>query len=552
MKKNKYLLLISSLGVLVLLIAAAVSENFLKEWHMIQGASRTDEGGTDVRLRQIVNADLRVVDRCVTCHVGMAPGEKITSDFKVSGLHKAVVHSPDTIGCTVCHGGQGLATEREDAHGTVPFWTEPMLPAKYAYAGCGTCHTPPEVPNLDVLTAGRKAFERLDCYSCHRLDGRGGTQRPGGTTGMEGPDLSHVGMVGYDGGWYAKHISKFRESADPVWRNSFGEIGEGDLASLTTFLATRMGAPKLIEAQAQYNSLGCAGCHVIGNFGGDTGPNLSRFGEKDPNQLNFNNVHGEKTLSNWIAQHFRSPGSTVAGSQMPVLGLTEDQIDLLTMYMLSLRRRTLPDTQLPKDRVRAMRFGIREFASNPETIYGAVCSSCHGANGQGMRYPGLSPNPSITNPDFLSLASDDFLMATIRQGRPGRPMLAWGDRENGLTADELRALAAYIRKLGGDVQQTPDTMPRLWARGDEAIGERLFTAICAGCHGQKGVGGEGPALGNKAFLENVSDTFLIETISRGRRGTVMQGFTTPSTVRRALTRSDIEAIVAYIRTLGKK
>ncbi|HBR58741.1 MAG TPA: hypothetical protein DEA22_14930, partial [Blastocatellia bacterium] len=89
MKKNKYLLLISSLGVLVLLVAAAVSENFLKEWHMIQGASRTDEGGTDVRLRQIVNADLRVVDRCVTCHVGMAPGEKITSDFKVSGLHKA-------------------------------------------------------------------------------------------------------------------------------------------------------------------------------------------------------------------------------------------------------------------------------------------------------------------------------------------------------------------------------------------------------------------------------------------------------------------------------
>lgn len=552
MKKNKYLLLISSLGVLALLVAAAVSENFLKEWQLIQGASRTDEGAAEVRLRQIVNTDLRTVDRCVSCHVGMAPGEQIVSDFKVSETHKSVVHSPNSIGCTVCHGGQGLATDKADAHGTVAFWTEPMLPAKYAYAGCGTCHTPLEVPNLEVLSTGRKTFERLDCYACHRLDGRGGTIRPGGTTGMEGPDLSHVGLKGYDGGWYAKHLTKFRESGDAVWRNSFGEIGESDLSALAGFLATRMGAPGLVEAQAQYNSLGCAGCHLIGKFGGDTGPNLSRFGEKDPNQLNFNNVPGDKTLSNWIAQHFRSPGSTVAGSQMPILGLTEEQIDRLTLYMLSLRRRTLPDTQLPRDRVRAMRFGVREFASNPETIYGAVCSSCHGANGQGMRYPGLAPNPSIANPDFLSLASDDFLIATIRKGRPGRPMLAWGDRENGLSDDELRALVAYIRQLGGNIQPIPDTMPPLWARGDAAAGERLFTANCAGCHGQRGIGGEGPALGNKVFLENVTDTFLAETIIRGRRGTVMQGFATPSTVRPALTRAEIESIITYIRTLDKK
>ncbi|MBK9155360.1 MAG: hypothetical protein IPM25_14290 [Chloracidobacterium sp.] len=59
MKKNKYLLLISSLGVLALLVAAAISENFLKEWHAIQGQARTQEGPIDVKLRQIVNPDLR-------------------------------------------------------------------------------------------------------------------------------------------------------------------------------------------------------------------------------------------------------------------------------------------------------------------------------------------------------------------------------------------------------------------------------------------------------------------------------------------------------------
>ena len=550
MNKNKYLLMLSSIGVFLLLVIAAVSENFYKEWHGIQQSAKTQEGAIDLRLRQIVNPNLKVTDRCVTCHVGMAPGEQITSALKVAAVHPPVVHSPTEIGCTVCHGGQGQATTKEDAHGTVEFWTEPMLPAKYAQASCGTCHTPLNVPNLPTLETSRKTFERLDCYACHRLDGRGGTIRPGGNvTGMEGPDLSHVGLKGYKTDWYATHLQKSQQ--EDVWKNSFREISETDRNTLKTFLDTQMGAPKLIEAKAQFNTVGCAGCHVVGNFGGDAGVNLSVSGFKDPNQLNFRSVHGEHTLSNWIAAHFRSPVSTVAGSQMPALGLNENQIDLLTLYTLSLRRRTLPDLYLPKDRVKAMRFGVREFLNDGQTIYTAVCASCHGANGQGNRFPGLVPNPSITNPDFLELASDDYLFTAIQKGRPGRPMLAWGEKENGFTADEMKSLIAYIRGLGGNVQFKTDTMPQIWAKGDVNFGQKLFTSNCAGCHGKTGEGLEGPALNNKMFLTSVSDTFLVETISRGRSGTIMQGFSSPSVVRRALTKEEIESIVVYVRSLGK-
>ena len=542
--------MLSSIGVFLLLVIAAVSENFYKEWHGIQQSAKTQEGAIDLRLRQIVNPNLKVTDRCVTCHVGMAPGEQITSALKVAAVHPPVVHSPTEIGCTVCHGGQGQATTKEDAHGTVEFWTEPMLPAKYAQASCGTCHTPLNVPNLPTLETSRKTFERLDCYACHRLDGRGGTIRPGGNvTGMEGPDLSHVGLKGYKTDWYATHLQKSQQ--EDFWKNSFREISETDRNTLKTFLDTQMGAPKLIEAKAQFNTVGCAGCHVVGNFGGDAGVNLSVSGFKDPNQLNFRSVHGEHTLSNWIAAHFRSPVSTVAGSQMPALGLNENQIDLLTLYTLSLRRRTLPDLYLPKDRVKAMRFGVREFLNDGQTIYTAVCASCHGAKGQGNRFPGLVPNPSITNPDFLELASDDYLFTAIQKGRPGRPMLAWGEKENGFTADEMKSLIAYIRGLGGNVQFKPDTMPQIWAKGDVNFGQKLFTSNCAGCHGKTGEGLEGPALNNKMFLTSVSDTFLVETISRGRSGTIMQGFSSPSVVRRALTKEEIESIVVYVRSLGK-
>ncbi len=552
MNKTKYLLMVSSVGVFLLLVVAAVAENFLKEWQSIQSVAHTSEGPIDVRLRQIVNPNLKVTDRCVTCHTGMAAGEQIASAMKVGAAHKPVVHAVTEMGCTTCHGGQGQATEKEDAHGTVHFWTEPMLPAKYAYAGCGTCHTPLNVPNLPTLQNARNTFERMDCYACHRLDGRGGTLRPGGSvTGMEGPDLSHVGIKGYNAEWYAAHLQR-SQSDDQLWRATFREVSEQDRAAIKTFLDTQMGAAPLVEAKAQFNTVGCAGCHTVGSFGGDAGVNLSLSGLKDPNQLNFSRVPGDRSLQDWIKQHFRSPSSTVTGSQMPALNLSEDQIDLLTLYTLSLRRRTLPDIFLPKDRVRAMRFGSREFAGDAATTYSAVCSACHAPDGRGRRYPGLVPNPSITNPDLLSLASDDFLFATIKSGRPGRPMLAWGERENGFTDDEIRALVSYIRALGGGVQPEPDSKPQVWAAGDVGIGERLYVSNCSGCHGVKGAGGEGPALGNKNFLANVTDTYLVGTISRGRRGTVMQGFTNPSPTRRVLTQQEIEAIVVYIRSLGAR
>jgi mono/diheme cytochrome c family protein len=547
MNRNKHLLLWSSVGVLLLLVFAAADENFFKEWKRIQEASRTQEGPIDVHLRQIVNPGLNVSDRCVSCHVGMAPGEQGITGPAAVAPHKAVVHSPAEFGCTVCHGGQGLATERAAAHGDVSFWPEPMLPARYSYSGCGTCHVPLRVPNLVELDRGRGEFERLDCLACHRIDGRGGTLRPGGG-GMEGPDLSNVGLKGYDARWYEKHLRQYEQAGEGPWKNSFGPIDEAARQSLASFLSTRVGSPDLIRAKALFNSAGCLGCHKVSGVGGDAGPDLFRSGEKDPGQLDFTYVRGKRTFSNWLGEHFRSPIATVAGSQMPMLGLTEDQIDLLTMYVLSLRRRDLPGTYLPNDRVKALRFGEREFATDGATIFSAICAGCHGVDGKGTRYPGSQPFPAIAGTEFLELATDDFIAQTVTRGRPGRKMPAWGEKDGGLKTDEIKAVVGYLRQLGGSVTPLADAKARRWVSGDSAAGGRLFAAYCSGCHGQKGEGGEGPALNNKVLVSAATDTFLVETIGRGRGGTAMAGFLTPSPVRPALTQSEIESIVAYIRS----
>lgn len=546
MNKNKHLLLWSSVGVLLLLIFAAVDENFLKEWRQIQEAAHNEEGPIDVRLRQVVNPGLNISDRCVSCHIGMAPGEQGITGPDVVAAHKPVVHPASEIGCTVCHGGQGLATEKADAHGVAHFWPEPMLPTRYSYAGCGTCHVALQVPNLNALNHGRNSLERFDCLACHRLDGRGGTIRPGAGS-IEGPDLSFVGLKGYDTGWYEKHLGKLAEANTGPWKDAFGPIDEADRRSLAAYLATRTGAAPLIEGKALFHSTGCLGCHKVGNVGGEAGPDLSRSGEKDPGQLDFRRVPGEPTLANWLAEHFRSPLATVPGSQMPIMGLSESQVDMLTMYVLSLRRRELTSTYLPRDRVQAARLGAREFATDGATIFSAICSGCHGPEGKGRRYPGMPPFPAIANPDFLHLVSDEFITETVRKGRPGRRMPAWGEKEGGLTPREIEAVVAYLRGLG-NIPPSPDPRPPRWASGDPVEGSRLYAAYCAGCHGANGLGGEGPALNNKVLLASATDRFLVETIGRGRRATAMEGFLSPTPVRPALTPTEIESIVAYIRS----
>jgi len=547
MNKNKHLLLWSSLGVLALLVVAAVQENFLRDWRKIQAAVRSETGPIDVRLRQTVVPVLKVSDRCVTCHVGMAAGEQGLTGSSVANPHKPVGHDPAEYGCTVCHGGQGSATEQADAHGQVEFWPEPMIPARYAYAGCGSCHTHLRVPDHTQLAEGRGLLERLDCLACHRIDGRGGTLRPAGG-GMEGPDLSRVGLAGYDRGWYQGHLAKWKAARQAPWKDSFGEISEHDQRVLELFLASRVGAPGLVESKSLFHSLGCRGCHKVGGVGGDDGPDLTREGQKDPGRLDFSHVPGEPTLANWLAEHFRQPAHVVPGSQMPAFELSEPQIDGLVMYMLALRRSDVPEAFWPKDRIQTDRFGQREFATDGRTLFGTFCAACHGSHGEGRRYPGMMPFPSVANPDFLAAASDEFLAATVKHGRPGRRMPAWGAKEGGLRPEEVTNVVAYLREMGGVPKRDALRSDARWVTADPARGKTLFATYCAGCHGPKGEGNEGPALANPG-LKLADDSYFVDLIGRGRRGTPMPGFRQPSTTHPVLAGDEIESIVAHLRTL---
>jgi mono/diheme cytochrome c family protein len=555
MRFHKHLLLWSSVGTLLVLGWAAVSENFLAEWRRLQVAARgrlpPDQAAAfRVELRQVVVPELDEADRCVSCHLGMAPGETGVPGDKLLAPHPPVVHDPASFGCTVCHGGQGRATTVADAHGQVEHWPEPMLPRSYLYASCGTCHTHLSVPSIDQLRRGRAAFEQRDCLACHRVDGRGGTLRPGGQGGLEGPDLSRAGARGWNREWHAHHLSEHERATGGPWRTAFGPVPEAERRSIDAFLGSRVAAPGLVEAKALFHSLGCRGCHAVGGVGGTDGPDLTRVGQRDPGQRPWAGIAGERTLTHWFKEHFRAPARVTAGSLMPELGLTEQEVDGLTFYLFALRRTSVGDRFHTRDRARSETLGEREFATDGATLFGTFCAACHGKDGEGMRFPGLAPFPAIGNPDFLEIAPDALLLETVRAGRPGRRMPAWGEAEGGLRPEEIAAVVRHLRSLGPP--QRPDPRPPRWARGDVEQGKRLYASACAGCHGDKGQGAEGPALASAVLQRGATDTYLFETLRRGRRGTAMLGFESPTPVRRALDPGEIESIVTFLRTWEPK
>jgi mono/diheme cytochrome c family protein len=331
---------------------------------------------------------------------------------------------------------------------------------------------------------------------------------------------------------------------------SFGPVADVDRAAIDLYLSTRVAAPQLIAAKSVFHASGCLGCHKVSGVGGDDGPDLTRAGEKDPGRADFAAVPGPRSLSSWFSEHVRAPAAVVAGSQMPAVNASEAEIGALTLYTLSLRRRDVPGTYLPRDRMRVTRFGEREFTSDGATLFGAFCSGCHGRQGQGHRVPGMA-FPSIANPDFLGVAPDALVVETILRGRPGRRMRAWGDATTGLNATDVKAIVAHLRSLAATAPPV-DARPPRWVAGDSALGARLYTASCSGCHGAKGEGGDGPALNNAVLQKFATDTYLVETIARGRRGTAMPAWQEPSTVHRTLSREEIESVVTFVRSWGGK
>ncbi|MEE2711136.1 MAG: c-type cytochrome [Planctomycetota bacterium] len=137
-----------------------------------------DEFEHEIKQIHIQYADGELIERCESCHLGTRSPVALTMD-DVAGRKEFVshpnpdllkTHDPEVMGCSPCHGGNGIATQSITlAHGRYKYWLWPLLYKENTEGGCVQCHQSDQyLAGADTLNHGRHLFTWRGCVGCHR------------------------------------------------------------------------------------------------------------------------------------------------------------------------------------------------------------------------------------------------------------------------------------------------------------------------------------------------------------------------------------------------
>jgi len=379
-------------GLLALLFLISMWQDTDREWTGIQRRffktlAKDERRGLTGGIKQTILTNLDRVDRCTTCHLAIDKPQLALAEepFTAHPGEYLQWHPIDKFGCTVCHGGQGLATESAAAHGDVKHWEEPLLRGPLVQASCRQCH--------------------------------------------------------------------------------------GDLRAIETH------APLLVQGRRLFQAKGCSGCHTVHEFGQTVSSDLSEIGSKSYLLLeaDFEMMPAPHDRIHWFMRKLRHPRMLNPGvrpeelpageeevfpTTMPHFGLAEDEIQALTVYLLSLTAHDFPSSYVtpPKPEPEVAYASAVERGKAVFEKFG--CTACHGVQGVGGRRnwnAGLGQEiPSLMYVEAYYGNDVNRLKDLIRNGRqpvpradaarpqPGLYMPAWKDR---ISEEDLNALVAYLFSL---------------------------------------------------------------------------------------------------------
>ncbi len=199
--------------------------------------------------------------------------------------------------------------------------------------------------------------------------------------------------------------------------------------------------------------------------------------------------------------------------------------------------------------------GWNKTYSTGRALFDENCAACHGERGRG----GLGLPLNLQS--FLVIADTGYLLRSMRYGRPVRGMPSFAEDLDGA---QMRAIAHYIKSW----QYQPSfELASGRIKGDAKRGGEMFPGLCGGCHGRNGEGGPiaggghvigavsgigGPALADPGFLKSATDGYIKATLMYGRVGTPMGAYLKGRQGFVELRESEIDDIVAYLRSLEPK
>ena len=331
---------------LLLLIALAIAPatDHFSEWHHYQqqylrlihdrGDAVTLQRHFQPGIRQIWLPELGVVDRCQTCHTGLAEASLTDVSMQPFRRHPVIPHKLDEFGCVICHRGQGAATTVGEAHHSTLAREEPLLPARYIESSCGQCHHIP-LAGTPKLNEGRELLARYGCVRCHTV------RLPDGSTMTatdDPPPLTHIADKTTREWIYAWLKDPTSYAASATMPNF--QLSDADARDISAFLvanskplpedtltlAASKSAPDPTAGASLYGESFCASCHAVQNaagnlVGGDIGPELTRI--------------GTKVKQEWLQAWLKDPRNYDSHALMPQYRWTEQQLTLLAAYVQS-------------------------------------------------------------------------------------------------------------------------------------------------------------------------------------------------------------------------
>ncbi len=564
----RILTIIFSSLLIILIISAWIQESFFREWKRYQHEYRkmsenidtVDNGEQDflrseIGIRELELKDLERIDRCISCHLGIEDPGMIDAQqpYATHSGDFLIHHPPQKYGCTICHGGQGRALDKEEAFGRTDdtHWPFPLLDQPYIQSSCGKCHLTlfaegSELAETGIFREGQQIFNREGCLGCHRARGVGGTV---------GPDLTEQGektkheynfqnIRGEQtiSNWLKEHF-RDPEIVSPGSVMLKMDLPEEELEALVTFtlglakpdipfeyysietLNELKGTRDIIHGINLYQYC-CSACHGKNREGKDyneyeTG--VPALGNRDflsvasSALIRFTVINGRswRQMASWLPEFS---------------GLQDYEIDSVVEYI-----RSNKETHSSYERVRRMKGNTK----NGQVIYNSNCMMCHGRNGEGLVAVALN------NKDLLRTASDRFLYYTIYDGRYNTAMPSWSWMNN----IEMADLLALIRSWGSGYGSS---IIMVLPEGDPQQGALQFHYMCSRCHGEFGEGETGPAILNNDFLRVAEDSYLYLTIAFGRAHTAMFGWKGQLAGTDIIGDKQIIDVITYMRSVENK
>jgi len=310
------------------------------------------------------------MDRCQTCHLAIDKKgyEKYPQPYTTHPklelyLGGSSAHPIDRVGCTVCHEGMGQSVSfRDAAHAPADekqkeeweknydweqphLWDYPMLPTKMTEASCAKCHKQQVyVPGAENLAKAYGTFERAGCYACHKTRGFDTNIR------KPGPILTKIDAK-LTPDWVKNWIRNPRAVKPTTWmprffynsNNSSPEDAVRNEVEINAIVAYLFANSEKYDPAVKnpahgdakrgeeiVKSIGCQGCHVVGEG------NRSEIGPRRTFGQPLENL-GNKTTYEWIYNWVRDPKHYNPSTYMPNLRLTDAQVADVATYLSDLK-----------------------------------------------------------------------------------------------------------------------------------------------------------------------------------------------------------------------